>query len=215
MTNQELFETLALPFPTHSIKWRIGGGGTPLCYVDARTVIDRLNAACGAGGWQRRYPIVTDKIAVCDLGIKLPETGEWIWKSDGADPSTFEGEKGMLSDALKRAAVNWGVGLYLYDLKWNGASIDGKSIPKELLKELNHFHDEKVQEWGWDVGFRPGAYAFRLLGASIKEFVTDAALASEFRERNAGTIAQLPVRMRQRINELLDHVGAPQQEAAE
>jgi hypothetical protein len=40
----------------------------------------------------------------------------WVRKSDGAGETQVEGEKGAISDALKRAAVKWGIGRYLYDL---------------------------------------------------------------------------------------------------
>ncbi len=210
MNAQELYDALSVPFPTQFIRWRVGSTngnrGLPLCYVDARAVMDRLDSVCGMDGWQCNYTPAKEML-ICNLGIRLPD-GTWVWKADGAGASDFEGEKGMASDALKRAAVRFGVARYLYDMKCDWVELDGKHLSKEAIKELNAHHDEKIQEWGWDVGFRPGAYAFRLLGSSIKGFVTDAALAQEFREKNAGTIAQLPVRMRQRINELLDQAGA-------
>lgn len=202
MTSQELYDALSVPFPTQFIKWRVGnkndGGVLPLCYVDARAVMDRLDSVCGVDGWMCNYTPAKEML-ICNLGLRIG--GEWIWKADGAGASDFEGEKGMASDALKRAAVRFGIARYLYDLKI-------ERMPTLDIRELNKLHDEKVQEWGWDVGFRPGVYAFRLLSSSIKDFVTDAALAQEFRQKNAGTIAQLPVRMRQRINEQLDQVGA-------
>jgi hypothetical protein len=84
-----------------------------LAYIDSRDVQDRLDAVCGAGGWQCRYPHAGQK-TVCEIGVKID--GEWIWKADGAGDSDVEAEKGALSDAFKRAAVKWGIGRYLYDL---------------------------------------------------------------------------------------------------
>src|SRR5690349_18021826 len=209
MTGQEIFDQLSVPFPTQFIKWRVGSTngnrGLPLCYVDARAVMDRLDSVCGLEGWQCNYT-PSNGMLLCNLGIKVGD--ECVWKSDGAGATDFEGEKGMASDALKRAAVRFGVGRYLYDLKCDWVELDGKHFSKDTIKQLNEFHDEKIEEWGWDVGFRPGAYAFRLLGKTIKTFVTDAASAQQFKTDNAGTIAQLPVRMRQRLNEELDNIGA-------
>ena len=217
MTPQEMYDMLSVPFPTAFIKWRVGSTsgnrGLPLCYVDARAVMDRLDSVCGMEGWQCNYT-PSSNMMICNLGICLP-TGLWVWKADGAGASDFEGEKGMLSDALKRAAVRFGVARYLYDLKCDWVELDGKHLSKDAIKQLNEFHDEKIEEWGWDVAYRPGAYAFRLLGKTIKAFVTDAASAQQFKTDNAGTIAQLPVRMRQRLNEELDHIGAAQMEAAQ
>ena len=47
-------------------------------------------------------------------GLLELKDGEWITKSDGADDSNIEGAKGGISDALKRAAVLFGIGRYLY-----------------------------------------------------------------------------------------------------
>jgi len=38
----------------------------------------------------------------------------WVTKSDGADDSSIESAKGGISDSLKRAAVQYGIGRYLY-----------------------------------------------------------------------------------------------------
>ena len=66
-----------------------------------------------------------------------------------------------------------------------------------------------------DVGFRPGAYVWRILSKTMDEFVTSPEAALDFQEKNAGLIAQLPVRMRQQLNGKLDKAGATQSEAAE
>ena len=53
--------------------------------------------------------------------------------------STFEGEKGMYSDALKRAAVQFGVGRYLYDdniLENKSFEISSKKFTKEANDEI-------------------------------------------------------------------------------
>src|SRR5262249_31209106 len=116
----DLFERLAAPFPANKVSWRVGPTtkdktrGMALAYIDARDVMERLDAACGPGGWQTSYPHATGK-TVCEIGINVD--GEWLWKADGAGDSDMEAEKGALSDAFKRAAVRWGVGRYLYDVE--------------------------------------------------------------------------------------------------
>lgn len=113
------FEKLAAPFPADAISWRVGSTtqdkskGLALAYLDARDVMDRLDLACGPGGWQCRYSHANGK-TVCDIAIKVGD--EWIWKADGAGDTDVEAEKGALSDAFKRAAVRWGIGRYLYGL---------------------------------------------------------------------------------------------------
>src|SRR5688572_21062906 len=121
MSAQKLFELLCEPFPSEYIEWRVGptnadkSKGMALAYIDARAVMDRLDAVCGPDGWQCNYAFGSGTSTVCNLGVKMPD-GEWIWKADGAGATDVEGEKGALSDALKRAAVRFGVGRYLYEM---------------------------------------------------------------------------------------------------
>jgi hypothetical protein len=123
---------LYAPFPPEEIEWRLGSTmkdkkrGKALAYIDARAVMDRLDAVCGPENWQCRYPIAGDKTC-CEIGVKLGD--EWVWKSDGAGDTNVEGSKGAFSTAFKRAAVRWGVGRYLYDLKapWVDLRQDGNT----------------------------------------------------------------------------------------
>lgn len=120
------FNDLKKPFPISSLKWRIGNKnreGTKanmLVYVDARMVQDRLDEVVGAGNWQfetRSMNSVNRQgntfTIIGRLGIKIND--EWIWKEDGAENSDIEAAKGGISDAFKRAAVQWGIGRYLYN----------------------------------------------------------------------------------------------------
>lgn len=114
-----LFQKLTEPFPPDRVSWRVGSTnrektkGMALAYIDARDVMDRLDALCTPAGWQCSYPHANGK-TVCRIEIKID--GEWIGKEDGAGDTDVEAEKGALSDAFKRAAVRWGIGRYLYDL---------------------------------------------------------------------------------------------------
>lgn len=140
----DIFEQLSSPFDPSEVDWRVGSTtqdktkGMALAYIDARTVMDRLDTVCGPAGWQNRYVIEGTK-TVCEIGIKCGE--EWVWKSDGAGDSDVEAEKGALSDAFKRAAVRWGIGRYLYNLKspWVPLKAFGKSyvIADEAKPELD------------------------------------------------------------------------------
>lgn len=128
----DLFEKLAEPFPPEAVSWRVGSTtgdkskGMALAFIDARDVMDRLDAVCGPGGWQCRYPHANGK-TVCEIGIKVGD--EWVWKADGAGDTDVEKEKGALSDAFKRAAVRWGIGRYLYHLPspWVALTPAGRS----------------------------------------------------------------------------------------
>lgn len=116
------FKALAAPFPPEEVSWRLGSvskakmQGMALAYLDARNVMDRLDDVCGPDGWQAVYPHAHAK-TVCNIGIWCgPERG-WVYKANGAGDTDIEGEKGAMSDAMKRAAVCWGIGRYLYSLK--------------------------------------------------------------------------------------------------
>lgn len=131
---------LKKPFPPDAVHWRVGSTnqaktrGMALAYIDARDVMDRLDEVCGPANWQSRFEAIGGRV-VCSIGIYLPDDGAdhnsmfWTWKSDGAGDTDFEPEKGGLSDAFKRAAVQWGIGRYLYsvDAPWVAIEQAGKS----------------------------------------------------------------------------------------
>jgi hypothetical protein len=102
-------------------KWRVQSSRASGCmcvaYIDARQVMELLDNAVGCGNWQDEYYSVGGS-TYCKLGIKIG--GEWIWKSDAGSASKIEAEKGLASDAFKRAAVKHGVGRFLYekDMVW-------------------------------------------------------------------------------------------------
>ena len=148
---------LADPFPPDVVSWRVGPTnkdktkGMALAYIDARDVQDRLTEVCGPFGWQCRHEVSGDKRVTCHIGIKCPETAEWIWRSDGAGETDVDGEKGSYSDSFKRAAVKWGIGRYLYDLgsPWVEINPVGRSYAitapemKRLAGTLNHVRAAK------------------------------------------------------------------------
>jgi hypothetical protein len=74
--------------------------------------MERLDEVAGVGNWQDRYEFHGPR-TVCYLSLRVGD--EWITKADGAGDSDVEAEKGAISDALKRAAVKWGIGRYLYN----------------------------------------------------------------------------------------------------
>jgi hypothetical protein len=205
MDAMDLFTALCEPFPIEEVSWRVGptnersrtGGplrGQPLCYVDARTVMDRLDSVCGADGWQCNYtPGVTASI-VCNIGILI--AGDWIWKADGAGASDTEPEKGMLSDAFKRAAVRWGVGRYLYeiDAPWLELN-ERKNIRDEDHAKLRALHDAYAKKAGW--GDESGAMAYRLLLVDLKQMPAEARQA--FVNINMPMIDRMPVQMRRHL----------------
>lgn len=79
-----------------------------LLYMDSRVVVNLLNETVGNLGWQTELGTAGGQM-VGKLGIRNPETGEWVWKSDTGSESNIEAEKGQVSDIYKRLLARWGV----------------------------------------------------------------------------------------------------------
>ena len=122
-------------------KWRVQEAkeNATLCvaYIDARDVMNALDSVVGAGNWQSKYESHNGNL-YCSIGIKTD--GEWVWKTDCGSESNVEKEKGEASDAFKRAAVQWGIGRFLYDLPKvrlkSGKTTQGKFMPVNSKGEI-------------------------------------------------------------------------------
>lgn len=117
---------LAEPFPQEEVEFRpgavAGARALPLAYLTARAVMNRLDDVLGVAGWQDKYVELSDGCVRCCLRCRLG--GEWVLKQDVGGPSDQpdkgDKHKSAYSDALKRAAVKFGIGRYLYylDMPW-------------------------------------------------------------------------------------------------
>jgi len=115
-------DDLRAPFDPADVDFRVqgkpgkSGKVQVVCYVDARVVADRLDDTVGPGAWSFTWQAIhlergEVQLAQGTLAI------HGVSKQDIGDGSTFATSKGCVSDALKRAAVLWGVGRYLYDIE--------------------------------------------------------------------------------------------------
>ena len=84
-----------------------------LLYQDARCAMNILDSTLGPMAWQREY-YEAGGLLFCKIGIYDSEKNQWIWKGDTGSKSNIEEDKGLASDAFKRAAVAWGIGRELY-----------------------------------------------------------------------------------------------------
>lgn len=108
-------------------------------YKDARVDINILNEVYGVGLWKKRYEMVGQYLT-CIVSVYNKELKEWIDLQDVGVKSNFEPEKGLFSDAFKRACFNLGLGIELYTapnifIKLNSNDIkivkkDGKEVKK-------------------------------------------------------------------------------------
>jgi hypothetical protein len=219
-SSQEVFDALSAPFPSESIDWRVGSTngektkGLALAYVDARTVMDRFDTICGSDGWQCNYT-PAGSMLLCNIGVFMPGQG-WVWKANGAGATDVEGEKGMASDAFKRAAVLFGVARYLYDLAspWVAIEPMGKSyrIAKSEYDKLAEIHDKAAQKAGW--GNPTDVATYRVLLAVVNDTVTQPSDVPVFREKYKSMMPMLRVAQRRHLETVLDRVGT-HSEAAE
>ena len=165
---------LSAEFPRDAVHWRVQGkpyerNGTfsamALAYIDARDVMDRLDEACGPENWQDEYVETVRGRIICRIGIRINES--WVWKSDGAGGTQVESEKGGISDALKRAAVCWGVGRYLYrmssvwvacEVKGGGASASWKKWAEDPWSKVKVQPEQKPVSSGPQTQFDATAF---------------------------------------------------------
>lgn len=161
MDEKKLQERFSAPFYPSEIEWRIGATngdktkGIALPYITNRAIQNRLDEVCGVFGWKNEF-IVNDKSKICGISIKISD--EWLTKYDGADDTNIEATKGGISNAMKRAAVQWGIGRYLYKLPtfWVAIEAHGKSYkikgkPPELPswalpKEMSGDKPQKITD---------------------------------------------------------------------
>ena len=134
------YSKLAEPFPENDIEWRLARAGKKksgefwgqvLAYITSRAVQQRLDDVCGPDGWQTEIIPTGNGAYLCKLSIRFDyydkdgnlTHSEWITRVDGSDESNIEAVKGGISGSVKRAAVQFGIGRYLYNLKDNWAVI--------------------------------------------------------------------------------------------
>jgi len=133
MNTQDYQQRLSQPFAEADLKWKPQAVRENRClaiaYVTARAIMDRLDEVLTPAGWQDEYAALADGAVLCRLSLKLGE--EWITKCDvgGASDQPDDGDKmkAAFSDALKRAAVKFGIGRYLYRLPHSWVDYDPRS----------------------------------------------------------------------------------------
>ena len=156
-TPEELRQALAAPFSNGDIEWRVSATtqdktkGLAVPYVTNRAIQNRLDSTVGIDGWQNEFrPWKDGKAQLCGISIYFQQQKQWLTKWDGADDSDFESVKGGLSDSMKRAAVEWGVGRYLYGMTqiWVKIVQRGKGffIVDEEQPRLDQTHEDWVRK---------------------------------------------------------------------
>jgi len=150
--------SLLEPFPKGNVEWRIQASGKKsdgnlwalaIPYLNARDIMQRMDDVFGIGGWKNEYKEIpgslsTEKGMFCELSAKID--GEWLTKIDLGTATEIEPLKGAVSGALKRTAVLWGVGRYMYEIapifvQTSSSATNGWE--KAKTKEGNYFYWQK------------------------------------------------------------------------
>lgn len=140
-TLAEHFADLRRPFTTAAVKVKPltkagrDGKSSAAFYIDARLAVERLNAVVGPDHWSDEYRLLADgsvvpalhypiecRLTVC--GVTRCDVGQLA--DSRVDDKAW---KSAYSDALKRAAVKFGIGAYLYAiprLRATANVVDGK-----------------------------------------------------------------------------------------
>jgi len=163
-------DQLRRPFTTSAVRWKVqtkagrDNKALAIYYIDARLVAERLNLVVGAGNWWDEYRVLFENEPGAHFAAYFPvecrltvmgvtKTDVGVYQKNVADDIAL---KGAYSDALKRAAVKFGIGAYLAFIPKLRASVvveDGKvrgfteegedfmrrAYDKWLNSELNRF----------------------------------------------------------------------------
>ena len=109
-------KTLTAPIQPHEVEWRIQSKGngkmTIVPYITNRCVMERFDKAFGAENWTSEFREITNGF-ICRLTVIVKD--RTLDREDGASKTNIEPEKGGISDAMKRAAVQFGLGRDLYN----------------------------------------------------------------------------------------------------
>jgi hypothetical protein len=160
-TLSEALRHLRRPVPPEAVHFKVQSegrrGGLIVGYIDSRTVSERLNLVVGER-WSCEFrglegsllptpsraedgrPAAVPIYAVCRLavcGVTREDVGE------GATP------KGAFSDALKRAAVAFGIGRFLYAMKspWLDAGDGEHQLRRSLGTKPRLIIDRRTEAW--------------------------------------------------------------------
>jgi hypothetical protein len=154
MDCSQLLERLREPFPDTDIEWRVQRTlrrnnkwyAVVLPYVTSRAIMNRLDDVFGLTGWKNEFLRWGERGVKCRLWVKIGD--EWLYREDGAsfedNKEHIDQIKSTFSNALKRAAVQFGIGRYLYYL--DETIVELKTQGKNYVK-IKEGNQEKYLYW--------------------------------------------------------------------
>jgi hypothetical protein len=158
--HEALSASLNRPFPAADVEWRMQACGKKsdgtiwarvLCYITARAVMERLDEVFGPFGWEDSYEPVEIERSASGIRCRLTAYvgGQKITREDVCEPSDIEPLKGAYSGAMKRAAVKFGIGRYLYNIEEAYAEITKTGAFRGTTKDKDQFrwNPPQLPEW--------------------------------------------------------------------
>lgn len=158
---REILAALAKPFAAEDLEWRLqqtfsnNTRGLAIPYVTNRAIQNRLDDVLGPDNWYNDYKpwhgTGEKEAQLCGISIYFEGRG-FVTKWDGAEDTDIEPVKGGLSDSMKRAACQWGIGRILYSM--DGVFVDvtrkGKSyvINSEERQNLDNAYLAMLKRLG-------------------------------------------------------------------
>lgn len=176
------FNKLSLPLGVEDVEFRIQsinkvGYATLLAYKDARVDMNRLDKVAGAINWKREHFVLNGSM-YCKVSIFNENTGQWVSKEDCGTPSMTEKEKGLSSDAFKRACTNWGIGRELYNYPRMQVKLHQNEFTIVNNKAKQTF-DLKLHEWKFYIKYEDD---------KIVDFILKDNTHLRFRQKDGKTI---------------------------
>jgi hypothetical protein len=133
---------LAEPFRPDQLGWKAAATtkdkarAMAVPHLDARDVMNRLDRVVGVTNWRDDYQVLPSGGVVCKLSVRFGR--QWVTKCDAGGQSDQDDQRDRLkaafSDALKRAAVKFGIGRYLYYLPKQWVPYDQGTRQMDLSK---------------------------------------------------------------------------------
>jgi len=132
-------DILTQPIQPDEMEWRVQqqtktGKLIIVPYITNRCVMERFDRQFGWQGWQNDMTEIGEGF-LCRITVTLPD-GTTVTKTDGANRTDIEPIKGGISDAMKRCAVQFGLGRDLYNYPKIFVDTPDKFIPDWAYAQL-------------------------------------------------------------------------------
>jgi len=116
--------------------------------------MNRLDEVFGPFGWRNEFKEWKGNSQLCGISVWDSDLSEWVTKWDGSDDSNMDAVKGGISGAMKRAAVQWGIGRYLYNLDQNRVQLKERGENYTNVKVKVQGREEYIKGY-WDTPSLP------------------------------------------------------------